>query len=98
MQNYHLEEEEEFMTYCQIRRLVRLHKKATKHWDNYKKLSGDQSGQPKALDHLMKADRLNRQISGMIRDISSAQVWIKDEKSPGFQFRSSQVRMPGRCR
>ncbi|MGA2940100.1 MAG: hypothetical protein ABSF52_23820 [Syntrophobacteraceae bacterium] len=86
------------MTCCQISRLVRLHKKAMIHWENYKELSKDQSGQSKALNHLMKADRLNRQISGMIRDISSAQVWIKDEKSPGFQFRSSQVRMPGRCR
>jgi hypothetical protein len=96
MQNYH--SEEEFMTYCQIRRLVRLHKKATRHWENYKKLSRGQSGQSKALNHLMKADRFNRQISGMIRDISSAQVWIEEEKSPGFQLLSSQMMMPGHCR
>jgi hypothetical protein len=86
------------MTYCQSRRLVRLHKKATRHWENYEKLSSGQSGQPKALDHLMKADQLSRQIAGMIRDISSAQVWIEEEKSPGFQFRSSKLTMPGHCR
>ncbi len=86
------------MTRCQTRRLVSLHKKAAKHWENYKKLSKDQSGQSKALDHLMKVDRLNRQISGMIRDISSAQVWVEEEKSSGFQFRSSQLTMPEHCR
>jgi hypothetical protein len=80
------------MTYCQIRRLVHLHKKATRHWENYNNLSRGQSGQSKALDHLMKADRLYHHISGMIRDISSAQVWIEEEKSPGFQFRSSHLR------
>jgi hypothetical protein len=86
------------MTHSQTRRLVSLHKRAAKHWENYKELSKDQSGQSKALNHLMKADRLNRQISGMIRDISSAQLWIEEEKSSGFQFRSSQMTMPGHCR
>ncbi|MFZ0930110.1 MAG: hypothetical protein WAN11_16005 [Syntrophobacteraceae bacterium] len=58
------------MTYRQIRRLVRLHEKATRHSENYKKLSRDRSAQSKALDHLMKAERLYRQVSGMIRDIN----------------------------
>ena len=59
------------MTYCQVRRLVRLHEKATRHSENYKKLSADLSEQPKALEHLMKAERLYRQISGIIRNINS---------------------------
>ena len=62
------------MTYCQICRLVRLHEKATRHSENYKKLSGDPSAQSKALDHLRKAERLYCQISGMIRDNNSAQA------------------------
>jgi len=60
------------MTYCQIRRLVRLHDKAMRHSENYKKLLRDTSAQSKAQDHLMKAERLYRQVSSMIRDISSA--------------------------
>jgi hypothetical protein len=59
------------MTYCQVRRLVRLHEKATRHSENYKKLSTDPGEQSKALDHLMKAERLYRQISGIIRNINS---------------------------
>jgi hypothetical protein len=59
------------MTYCQVRRLVRLHEKATRHSENYKKLSTDLSEQSKALEHLMKAERLYRQISGIIRNINS---------------------------
>lgn len=62
------------MTYCQVRRLVRLHEKATRHSENYKKLSTDLSEQSKALDHLIKAERLYRQISGIIRNINSVQV------------------------
>ncbi|MGO9018164.1 MAG: hypothetical protein ACLQVJ_07415 [Syntrophobacteraceae bacterium] len=60
------------MTYYQIRRLVRLHDKAMRHSENYKKLSREMGAQSKALDHLMKAERLYRQVSIMIRDISSA--------------------------
>lgn len=62
------------MTYCQIRRLVRLHEKATRHSESYKKLSSDLSAQSKALDHLRKSERFYRQVSGMIRDIGSAQA------------------------
>jgi hypothetical protein len=64
--------EEELMTYSQIRRLVRLHEKASRHSENYKKLSKDSGAQSKALDHLMKAERLYRQVSDMIKDMSSA--------------------------
>ncbi|MGA3113112.1 MAG: hypothetical protein ABSF90_01630 [Syntrophobacteraceae bacterium] len=62
------------MTYCQVRRLVRLHEKATRHSENYKKLSGDTSAQSKALEHQMKAERLYRQISGIIRNSNSART------------------------
>ncbi len=62
------------MTYCQIRRLVRLHEKATQHARNYKKLSGDLGAQSKALYHLRKAELLYRQVSGLIRNMNSAQA------------------------
>jgi hypothetical protein len=59
------------MTCCQVHRLIRLHGKATRHSENYEKLSGDLSTQSKALDHLCKAELLYSQISGMTRrDIS----------------------------
>jgi hypothetical protein len=60
------------VTYCQIRRLVRLNEKATRHSENYKKLSMDLNSQSKALDHLMQAERLYRQISCIIRNVNSA--------------------------
>jgi len=62
------------MSYCQIRRLTRLHEKATRHSENYKKLSGDLGAQSKALDHLRKAEQLYCQISRTIRDINSARA------------------------
>jgi hypothetical protein len=62
------------MTYSQIRRLVRLHEKATRHSKKYKKLSRDLGTQSKALDHLMEAERLYRQVSCMIRNMSSARA------------------------
>jgi hypothetical protein len=62
------------MTYSKIRRLVRLHEKATRHSENYKKLSEDPRAKSKALDHLKKAERLYRQVSSLIRDISAAQA------------------------
>jgi acetyl-CoA carboxylase alpha subunit len=58
------------MTYFQICRLVRLHEKATRHSENYKKLFGDPSSQSKALKHMRQAKRLYCQISGIIREIS----------------------------
>jgi hypothetical protein len=63
-----------------IRRLVRLHEKATLHTKNYKKLSGDLGAQSKALNHLRKAELLYSQISGIMRDINSAQA------RPGGEF------------
>ncbi len=62
------------MTYCQVRRLVRLHEKATRHSENYKKLAGEPSAQSKALDHLKKAERLYREISGLIRNVNAARA------------------------
>jgi hypothetical protein len=58
----------------QIRRVVRLHEKATRHSENYKKLSEDLSAQTRALNHLRKAERFYSQISAIIRDINSAQA------------------------
>jgi hypothetical protein len=68
-----------------VRRLVLLNEKAKRHYANYRELSRDLITQSKALDHLRKAERLYRQISGIIRDINSAQALIGVEKSPELQ-------------
>ena len=62
------------MTIHQVRRLIRLHEKATRHSNEYKKLSGDMSAQSKALGHLDKADRLYSQVRTLIRDCASVKV------------------------
>ena len=63
------------MTAYQIRRLARLHEKAERHANEYKRLSRDGSVQSKAvLLHLRKAERLHSQISGIIRGSNSAPV------------------------
>jgi hypothetical protein len=62
------------MTIHQVRRLIRLHEKATKHSDKYKRLAGDLSAQSKALGHLDKADRLYSQVRTLIRDCASVKV------------------------
>ncbi len=69
------------MTYCQIRRLIRLDEMATRHSDNYKKLSGGRGAQSKALYHLRKAERLYSQISGII-GMSNRLRDESGEKSP----------------
>jgi hypothetical protein len=73
------------MTCRGVRRLVLLNEKAKRHYANYRELSRDLSAQSKALDHLRKAERLYCQISGIIRDINSAQALIGGEKSPRLQ-------------
>jgi hypothetical protein len=62
------------MTAYQIRRLVRLHEKATRHLNEHKRLSRNLSAQSKATEHLRKAERLNFLISCIIRDKFSAPV------------------------
>jgi hypothetical protein len=62
--------EEEFMACYQIERLIRLHKKAERHSNEYKRLLGDRSAQSKALWHLQKAERLYSQVSSLIRDFT----------------------------
>ena len=52
-------------------RLIRLHKKAERHSNEYKRLLRDRSAQSKALWHLQKAERLCSQVSGLIRDFTS---------------------------
>jgi hypothetical protein len=87
------------MICLKVRRLVLLHEKTERHYANYRELSQDLSAQSKALDHLRKAERLYRQISGIIRDINLAQALIGEEKSPGLQSsRSSQPTIPGHSR
>ncbi|MGA2224756.1 MAG: hypothetical protein ABSH41_09975 [Syntrophobacteraceae bacterium] len=56
------------MSFHQIQRLIRLHEKAERHSNEYKRLLGDRSAQSKALRHLQKAELLYSQISGIIRD------------------------------
>jgi hypothetical protein len=60
------------MSSYQIHRLVRLHKKAERHSNEYRKLLGDCGAQSKALWHLRKAERLYSQVAGLIRDFASA--------------------------
>jgi hypothetical protein len=60
------------MSSYQIHQLVRLHKKAERHSNEYKRLLGDLSAQSKALGHLQKAERLYYQVSCLIRDFASA--------------------------
>ena len=52
-------------------RLIRLHKKAEQHSNEYKRLLGDCSARSKALWHLQKAEWLCSQVSGLIRDCTS---------------------------
>jgi len=63
--------EDEFMACHQMDRLIRLHKKAAQHSNEYRRLLGDRSTQSKALWHLQKAERLYSQVSGLIRDFTS---------------------------
>ncbi|MGC9965537.1 MAG: hypothetical protein ABSE08_09030 [Syntrophobacteraceae bacterium] len=56
------------MTCQRIDQLIRLHKKAQRHSNEYKRLLGDRSAQSKALRHLRKAEWLYCQVSGLIRD------------------------------
>jgi len=62
------------MTLFQIKRLIRLHEKAERHSNEYKRFSADLSTQSKALCHLRKAERLYSQIAGLIRESSLVQV------------------------
>ncbi len=55
----------------QIDRLIRLHKKAERHSNEYKRLLRDRSAQSKALWHLQKAEQLCSQVSSLIRDFTS---------------------------
>jgi len=61
----------------QVKRLIRLHEKATRHAKEYKRLSGDPSRQSNALRHLDKADRLYFQVRALIRDLTphTAEEW-----------------------
>jgi hypothetical protein len=55
---------------CQrIEQLIRLHKEAQRHSNEYKRLLGDRSARSKALRHLRKAERLFCEVSGLIRDM-----------------------------
>ena len=56
------------MTVHHARRLVRLHRKAEQHANEYKRLSGDPGTKLKALTHLHKVQRLFCQISDILRE------------------------------
>ena len=58
------------MTSSQIGRLVRLHAKAERRENAYKRLSLNRSAQSKGPEHLRKAERLYSQVSGLIRDFT----------------------------
>ena len=62
------------MSSYQIQRLARLHKRAERHTNEYKRLLGERSAQSKALWHLQKAERLYSQVRDLIRDCASVTV------------------------
>jgi len=53
-----------------IDRLIRLHKRAERHSNEYRRLLMDRRTQSKALWHLQKAELLYSQVSGLIRDFA----------------------------
>lgn len=73
------------MTYCQIRRLVRLHEKATQHARNYKKLSGDLGAQSKALYHLRKAEPALSSGFGLNKEYEFGSGMNQGGEVSGFQ-------------
>jgi hypothetical protein len=52
-------------------RLIRLHKQAKWHSNEYKRLLGDPGAQSKAHRHLQTAEQLHAQISCLIRYFTS---------------------------
>ena len=74
----------------QMDRLIRLHKKAERHSNEYKRLLGDCSAQSKALWHLQKAERLYSQVSGLIRDFTSTPAGMAGiPRDSGFPARQN---------
>jgi len=71
------------MTLFQIKRLIRLHERAERHSNEYKKFSADLSTQSKALCHLRKAERLYAQIANLIKNITVVQTYT-GKKPSGF--------------
>jgi len=59
------------MSFYQIHRLTRLHERAERHSNEYKRLSAERSAQSNALWYLQKAERLYFEISGRMRDFAS---------------------------
>ena len=60
------------MTIYHIRRLVRLHQKAERHENEYKKLLRDPISLSKAFRHKQKSEQLYSQVSGLIRNFAPA--------------------------
>jgi hypothetical protein len=79
-------QEEEAMTLIQIKRLIRLHERAERHTNEYRRFSADLGTQSKALCHLRKAERLYSQIAVLIRDSTSVR--------PGTVSKPSESRLP----
>lgn len=55
------------MTIRRVRRLIHLHEEATRHSNEYKRLSKDPSTQQQALRYLQRAELLFSQVSCLIR-------------------------------
>ena len=62
------------MTCDPMDQLIRLHKRAERHSNEYRKLLRDSGAGPEALRHLQKAERLYSQVSSLIRNLTSAQA------------------------
>ena len=70
------------MTFSQVKRLIRLHEKAEKHSSEYRRFSGIEGTQSKALFHLQKAERLYSQILYIIKDSTPVSVHNGEENFP----------------
>ncbi len=58
------------MTLYRIRRRVRLHERAERQANEYKRLSGNRSAQSKSFWHMRKAEQLYSQVLRLIRDFT----------------------------
>lgn len=62
------------MTCPTMDRLIRLHRRAERHSNEYRKILRDCGAQPEALRHLHKAERLYSQVSSLIKCFTSTQA------------------------
>ena len=82
------------MSSYQIHRLARLHKKAERHANEYKMLSGERSAQSKALWHLQKAvpalQTAYQELQDIIEFLPDATMVLDPEKKVIYRNRAME--------